>query len=51
MISERDKIAVLWFIAIVAIGWAAISIVVNLNQANSLGDLQRRIAVLEQSQR
>jgi hypothetical protein len=38
-------------IALIAAAWVITAIIVNQNQANSIQDLQRRIAVLEQEKR
>lgn len=50
--SERvSGIHWLWIVAIVALGWGAICVLVNDNQEKAINDLQRRIAVLEQERR
>lgn len=41
----------LWAIAVIAIGWAAMGILVNDNQASAIRDLQRRVDRLESERR
>jgi hypothetical protein len=48
--TDRNKLALLWVIAIAGFVWSLLAMAVNVNQADTIRDLQLRVVVLEQRQ-